>query len=93
MAGAAAGQLDQTVTLTGRLTGRLLWQYGQRLAGNRSIPDQVVSLADPISGRPGFAKAIAKGSDQPRSPLKLAGAGKGAGILPACCPLLGTALE
>jgi len=37
------GQLDQTVTLT----GRLLWQTNQRLAGNRSIPDRVVSLADP----------------------------------------------
>src|SRR6266540_1784121 len=37
------GQLDQDVTLT----GRLLWQTNQRLAGNRSIPDRVVSLADP----------------------------------------------
>jgi transposase, IS5 family len=53
-----AGQLDQTVTLT----GRLLWQTGQRLAGNRSIPDRVVSLADPD------ARPIRKG--KPRSPTQ-----------------------
>jgi IS5 family transposase len=53
-----AGQLDQTVTLT----GRLLWQTQQRLAGNRSIPDRVVSLADPD------ARPIRKG--KPRSPTQ-----------------------
>jgi IS5 family transposase len=42
-----AGQLDQTV----QLTGRLLAQTDQRLAGNRSIPDRVVSLADPTPVR------------------------------------------
>jgi IS5 family transposase len=30
-----------------QLTGRLLAQTDQRLAGNRQIPDRVVSLADP----------------------------------------------
>jgi transposase, IS5 family len=49
-----AGQLDQTVTLT----GRLLAQTDQRLAGNRSIPDRVVSLADPD------ARPIRKGKPQ-----------------------------
>jgi len=49
-----AGQLDQAVTLT----GRLLWQTQQRLAGNRSIPDRVVSLADPD------ARPIRKGKPQ-----------------------------
>lgn len=39
-----AGQLDQAVTLT----ERLLWQTQQRLAGNRSIPDHVVSPAPPL---------------------------------------------
>jgi IS5 family transposase len=53
-----AGQLDQTVTLT----GRLLDQAGQRLAGNRVIPDRVVSLADPD------ARPIRKG--KPRSPTQ-----------------------
>jgi transposase, IS5 family len=53
-----AGQLDQTVMLT----GRLLWQTGQRLAGNRSIPDRLVSLADPD------ARPIRKG--KPRSPTQ-----------------------
>ena len=53
-----AGQLDQTVTLT----GRLLDQADQRLAGNRSIPDRVVSLADPD------ARPIRKG--KPRSPTQ-----------------------
>jgi transposase, IS5 family len=53
-----AGQLDQTVTLT----GRLLWQTNQRLAGNRSIPDRVVSLADPD------ARPIRKG--KPHSPTQ-----------------------
>ena len=52
------GQLDQTVTLT----GRLLDQTAQRLAGNRSIPDRVVSLADPD------ARPIRKG--KPRSPTQ-----------------------
>jgi IS5 family transposase len=51
-------QLDQTVTLTGRLLG----QTAQRLAGNRSIPDRVVSLADPD------ARPIRKG--RPRSPTQ-----------------------
>ncbi len=37
------GQLDQTVVLT----QRLLRQTALRLAGTRSIPDRVVSLADP----------------------------------------------
>src|SRR6266704_6257324 len=49
-----AGQLDQTVTLT----ERLLWQTQQRLAGNRAIPDRVVSLADPD------ARPIRKGKPQ-----------------------------
>ena len=49
-----AGQLDQTVTRT----GRLLWQTQQRLAGNRAIPDRVVSLADPD------ARPIRKGKPQ-----------------------------
>jgi IS5 family transposase len=53
-----AGQLDRTVTLTGRLLG----QTAQRLAGNRSIPDRVVSLADPD------ARPIRKG--KPRSPTQ-----------------------
>jgi IS5 family transposase len=53
-----AGQLDQTVTLT----GRLLWQTDQRLVGNRSIPDRVVSLADPD------ARPIRKGKS--RSPTQ-----------------------
>jgi len=53
-----AGQLDQTVALT----GRLLWQTDQRLAGNRTIPDRVVSLADPD------ARPIRKG--KPRSPTQ-----------------------
>ena len=53
-----AGQLDQTV----QLTGRLLAQTDQRLAGNRSIPDRVVSLADPD------ARPIRKG--KPRSPTQ-----------------------
>jgi IS5 family transposase len=52
------GQLDRTVTLTGRLLG----QTTQRLAGNRSIPDRVVSLADPD------ARPIRKG--KPRSPTQ-----------------------
>jgi len=41
---------------------RLLWQTQQRLAGNRSIPDRVVSLADPD------ARPIRKG--KPRSPTQ-----------------------
>jgi IS5 family transposase len=53
-----AGQLDQTV----QLTGRLLAQTDQRLAGNRQIPDRVVSLADPD------ARPIRKG--KPRSPTQ-----------------------
>jgi IS5 family transposase len=53
-----AGQLDQTV----QLTERLLAQTDQRLAGNRQIPDRVVSLADPD------ARPIRKG--KPRSPTQ-----------------------
>jgi IS5 family transposase len=54
----ARQSLRQTITLT----GRLLWQTQQRLAGNRSIPDRVVSLADPD------ARPIRKG--KPRSPTQ-----------------------
>jgi IS5 family transposase len=53
-----AGQLDQTVALTGRLLG----QTAKRLAGNRQIPDRVVSLADPD------ARPIRKG--KPRAPTQ-----------------------
>jgi transposase, IS5 family len=53
-----AGRLDQTA----QLTERLLAQTAQRLAGNRSIPDRVVSLADPD------ARPIRKG--KPRSPTQ-----------------------
>ena len=51
-------QLEQTV----QLTQRLLAQTTQRLAGNRAIPDRVVSLADPD------ARPIRKG--KPRSPTQ-----------------------
>jgi hypothetical protein len=44
------------------LTGRLLWQADQRLAGNRVIPDRLVSLSDPD------ARPIRKG--KPRSPTE-----------------------
>lgn len=46
--------LDQTVSDT----GRLLAQTAQRLAGNRTIPDRMVSLADPD------ARPIRKGKPQ-----------------------------
>jgi transposase, IS5 family len=51
-------QLAQTV----QLTQRLLAQTTQRLAGNRAIPDRVVSLADPD------ARPIRRG--KPRSPTQ-----------------------
>ena len=47
-------ELDQTVAGT----GRLLAQTAQRLAGNRTIPDRMVSLADPD------ARPIRKGKPQ-----------------------------
>jgi IS5 family transposase len=50
--------LDQTI----QTTQRLLAQTGQRLAGNRTIPDRVVSLCDPD------ARPIRKG--KPTSPTE-----------------------
>ena len=41
--GRLVGELEETITHT----GRLLAQTDQRLAGNRVIPDRLVSLADP----------------------------------------------
>jgi len=55
------GQLDQTVTLT----GRLLDQTAQRLAGNRSIPDRVVSLADRTPARSARASPAHRPSSAP----------------------------
>jgi len=52
------GELEETIGLT----GRLLAQTDQRLAGNRVIPDRLVSLADPD------ARPIRKG--KPRSPTE-----------------------
>jgi IS5 family transposase len=52
------GELEETVTAT----GRLLAQTDQRLAGNRVIPDRVVSLPD-LDARP-----IRKG--KPRTPTQ-----------------------
>ena len=52
------GELDKTIGHT----GRLLWQTDQRLAGNRVIPDRLVSLADPD------ARPIRKG--KPRAPTE-----------------------
>jgi IS5 family transposase len=48
------GELDETIIHT----GRLLAQTDQRLAGNRVIPDRLVSLADPD------ARPIRKGKPQ-----------------------------
>jgi IS5 family transposase len=52
--GRLIGELDETISAT----GRLLAQTDQRLAGNRVIPDRLVSLADPDArpirkGKPG----------------------------------------
>ena len=52
--GRLVGELEETIGLT----GRLLAQTDQRLAGNRVIPDRVVSLADPD------ARPIRKGKPQ-----------------------------
>jgi IS5 family transposase len=52
------GELDETITAT----ERLLAQTDQRLAGNRVIPDRLVSLSDPD------ARPIRKG--KPRSPTE-----------------------
>ena len=52
--GRLVGELEETIAVT----GRRLWQADQRLAGNRVIPDRLVSLADPDArpirkGKPG----------------------------------------
>ena len=52
--GRLVGELEETMTAT----GRLLAQTDQRLAGNRVIPDRLVSLSDPDArpirkGKPG----------------------------------------
>jgi len=52
--GRLVGELEQTMVAT----QRLLWQTDQRLAGNRVIPDRLVSLADPD------ARPIRKGKPQ-----------------------------
>jgi IS5 family transposase len=52
--GRLVGELEETITHT----GRLLAQTDQRLAGNRVIPDRLVSLADPD------ARPIRKGKPQ-----------------------------
>ena len=51
-------ELDETILHT----HRLLWQTDQRLAGNRVIPDRLVSLSDPD------ARPIRKG--KPRAPTE-----------------------
>jgi IS5 family transposase len=56
--GRLVGELEETITHT----GRLLVQTDQRLAGNRVIPDRLVSLADPD------ARPIRKG--KPRHPTQ-----------------------
>ena len=56
--GRLVGELDETITAT----GRLLAQTDQRLAGNRVIADRLVSLADPD------ARPIRKG--KPRHPTQ-----------------------
>jgi transposase, IS5 family len=56
--GRLVGELDETITVT----RRLLAQTDQRLAGNRVIPDRLVSLADPD------ARPIRKG--KPRHPTQ-----------------------
>jgi IS5 family transposase len=48
------GELEETIGHA----GRLLWQADQRLAGNRVIPDRLVSLSDP------HARPIRKGKPQ-----------------------------
>jgi IS5 family transposase len=56
--GRLVGELTETITAT----GRLLAQTDQRLAGNRVIPDRLVSLSDPD------ARPIRKG--KPRHPTQ-----------------------
>jgi len=56
--GRLVADLEETIAVT----GRLLWQTAQRLAGNRTIPDRLVSLSDPD------ARPIRKG--KPRSPTE-----------------------
>jgi IS5 family transposase len=56
--GRLVGELDETIAAT----GRLLAQTDQRLAGNRVIPDRLVSLSDPD------ARPIRKG--KPRHPTQ-----------------------
>jgi IS5 family transposase len=46
-AGSAVGELEETIAAT----QRLLSQTDQRLAGNRVIPDRLVSLSDPMPAR------------------------------------------
>jgi IS5 family transposase len=56
--GRLVGELEETIAAT----GRLLVQTDQRLAGNRVIPDRLVSLSDPD------ARPIRKG--KPRTPTQ-----------------------
>jgi transposase, IS5 family len=56
--GRLIGELEETIAAT----GRLLAQTDQRLAGNRVIPDRLVSLSDPD------ARPIRKG--KPRTPTQ-----------------------
>jgi IS5 family transposase len=56
--GRLVGELEETIAAT----GRLLAQTDQRLAGNRVIPDRLVSLSDPD------ARPIRKG--KPRTPTQ-----------------------
>lgn len=56
--GRLVGELEEAIGLT----DRLLWQADQRLAGNRVIPDRLVSLSDPD------ARPVRKG--KPRSPTE-----------------------
>jgi transposase, IS5 family len=56
--GRLVGELEETIGHT----HRLLWQTDQRLAGNRVIPDRLVSLSDPD------ARPIRKG--KPRAPTE-----------------------
>jgi transposase, IS5 family len=56
--GRLVGDLEETIAAT----GRLLTQTAQRLAGNRVIPDRLVSLSDPD------ARPIRKG--KPRAPTQ-----------------------
>jgi transposase, IS5 family len=56
--GRLVGELEETIAAT----GRLLTQTDQRLAGNRVIPDRLVSLSDPD------ARPIRKG--KPRTPTQ-----------------------